>query len=136
MCSDWSLDCYQDSGQSTKIVRFDHDKQLHELHGRNSIHRIEQADRVVYLQSALYTIPQEQLSFVEDCAHMIRRYVSSAHNSVAEPGSESLFLSWHRIRVVRHGTGAQSALAERVVSHENARVQSHFLSIKRRIQEV
>lgn len=138
LCSDWSLDCYQDSGQSTKIVRFDYDKQLHELHGRNSIHRIEQADRVVYLQSALYTIPQEQLSFVEDCAHMIRRYAST-HSSVTEPGSESLFLSWHRISVVRHGTGAQSALpalAERVVSHENARVQSHFLSIKRRIQEI
>lgn len=95
------------------------------------------ADRVVFLQSSLFLIVSEHLSFVEDCIYVVRRPAESS-DSVALPASGSFLLGWHRIRAVQHNSSesALQSLKEVVMAISSDRIVSKWQKAKSRIQGV
>lgn len=120
---------------------FEHDQQLHELRIKMHMHKVEQADRVVYMQSSLFSLSGQSLGFVEDMIFLVRRpaFESSSCGSVSKPTPESHLVGWNRIRALPHGVASSidrkdQALMERVMSIANNRIESNLHRIKDLIQ--
>lgn len=121
----------------TKVVYFEHEKQPHELRAKTIMHRIVQADRVVYLESSLLSLVSERLTFVEDCIYIVRRPALSSASVSLPPASGSLLLGWHRIRAVQHNSSSESefqSLKEMVVARASDRVVGKLQKARSRIQ--
>lgn len=117
-------------------MNLEHDKQVYQLSARTLLRRIQQPDRVIYLESSLISVASDGLTFFEDCVYIVRRPASV----VSLSASESLLLGWHRSRAVQNGQPslrsleAIDSLKERVAGLASIRVEYHLQTIRNGIQ--
>lgn len=121
----------------TKISYFEQARQGYELRTKTIMRTIEQSDRLIYLQSSMTSLASERLNFDEDYIIIVRRPPSSSCVAFAPP-SESLLLSWHRIRGQHHGEATTprsgQSLKQLVMDSVIDRQETHMRNLKNQIQ--
>lgn len=107
----------------SKTFGFQCEQQTYQFNSTNVMRSVVQADRVIYIWSALTTEPSKHWTFVEDCIIIVQKA------DVAGPSNAgSLIQHWYRLDLKEFGLpSALDPLKDRVMDSLSTRLQNQLV---------
>lgn len=125
--------------QMTRTLQLHHDQKRYQLHSNTRMRKIRLDDRVVYVRSALLSIPSKGLTFVEDSMFIVLSK-SPDSDTTAEP--RSLVFSLHRVHAASHDLStfsgsdhASDRIKETIIHLSGRRIERHLRKFKALLSE-